>query len=74
MIESCLIRLLSLHVILCLFIQEANFKQGIYLSLNSKSVGKNRILEVADCLVNLIGLCKNDAKLIEYFTLLVEVW
>ena len=60
--------------ILLFFVKKTNFDKSVCLSLESKSVGKDRILEIADGLMDLISLGENHSKLVEDLTLLVEVW
>jgi hypothetical protein len=59
--------------ILLFFVEKTNFDQRIRFSFKGKSIGKDRILEIADCLMDLIGLGKNHSELVEDLTLLVEV-
>lgn len=59
--------------ILLFFIEETNFDQSVSFSLKSKSIGKDRILEIADGLLDLVGLSKDHSELVKDLTLLVEV-
>jgi len=47
--------------ILLFFIEKTDFDQSISFSLKSKSVGKNRVLEIANGLLDLIGFGKNHS-------------
>ena len=60
--------------ILLFFVEKTNLDQSVCLSLNGESIGKDRILEIADGLMNLVGLGENHSELVEDLTLLVEVW
>lgn len=62
-----------LAVILLLFVQQTNFEERIGLPFQGEGVGQNGVLEVADCLLNLVSLCKDHAQLVQDFALLVEV-
>lgn len=63
----------SLIEILLFFIEKTNFDQSVGFSFKSKSIGKDRILEIADSLMDLVSLSKNHSELIEDLTLLIEV-
>ena len=62
-----------LCVILENLIEHAHFHKGVRLSFQSERVGQDRVLEVGDGLLNLIGLSEDHAELVENLTLLVEV-
>lgn len=54
-------------------IEQTYFDQSISLSPCGEGVCQNGILEVADSLLDLVGLGKDHSKLVQDFTLLVEV-
>lgn len=72
--NSCFVLPNGLHEIILFFIQKTNFNKCVALSLKCESISQDRVLEIADSLLDLIGLCEDHSKLVEYFTLLVEVW
>lgn len=59
--DSSLIFSHGLIEILLFFIEKTNFDQSISFSFKRKSVGKDRVLEIADSLLDLIGLSKNHS-------------
>jgi len=63
----------GLHKVVLFLVEEADLDESIALSLESEGVRQNRVLEVADCLLDLVGLCEDHAELVEDLTLLVEV-
>ena len=73
MVESGFIRPLSLLIVSHIFVQDAYLKQSVYFSLYSESVSEDRILEIANGLINLVCLGKYYTKFVEDLTLLVEI-
>ena len=71
--KCCVVFLDGLVIIFLLFIQETDFYESVSLSLKGKGVGKDGVLEVADGLLNLIGLSKDNTELIQHLTSLVKV-
>ena len=63
----------SLCVILEDLIEHTHFHKGVRLSFQSERVGQDRVLEVGDGLLNLIGLSEDHAELVEHLTLLIKV-
>ena len=72
--DSCFVLPNGLHEIILFFIKKTNFNKCVTLSLKCESISQDRVLEIADSLLDLIGLCEDHSKLVEYLTLLVEVW
>ena len=62
--QSCLILTDSLHELFLLFKEQADFNEGVSFSLLGESVGQNRVLEVADGVLDLVGLCEDHSKFV----------
>ena len=71
--NCCLVLSDGLDEIILLLVEKANLDEGIALSLQRESVGQNRVLEVANGLLDLVGLGEDHSELVEDLTLLVEV-
>jgi len=61
MIQSSLIGPLGLSKVFVFFIKKSNLEKGINLSFHSEGVGEDGVLEVADSLVDLVGLRKDHS-------------
>ena len=71
--QSGFILLDCLVEVLLLFIQQTDLDESISLSLQGERIRQDGVLEVADCLRDLVCLCKDDAEFVENLTSLVEV-
>ena len=71
--DGSLILSQGLVIVLLGLVEESDFDQGIGFPLESEGVGEDGVLEVADGLLDLVGLGKYHTKLVEHLTLLVEV-
>lgn len=71
--ESRLVLAESLVVVSLPLIKKTNLDESVCLPLECKGVGQNRVLEVADCLLDLVCLCEDHTQLIQDLTLLIEV-
>ena len=71
--QGSLIRPLSLGEVFLFFVEQTDLEQGINFSFIGEGIGKYRILEVVDRLVDLVSLREDDAELVQDFRLLVEV-
>jgi len=60
-VDSCFILFHSLVKVTLLFIKETNLDQCVGLSLQSESVCQDRVLEIADSLLNLVSFSKDHA-------------
>jgi hypothetical protein len=63
----------SLVVVILSLVQQTDFDQGVGLSPGGEGVGQDGVLEVADGLLDLVGLREDHGQLVENLTLLVEV-
>lgn len=71
--DCCLVLPDGLHEVVLLLVEKADLDESIALSLQRESVGQNGVLEVADGLLDLVGLGEDHSELVEDLTLLVEV-
>lgn len=62
--QSCLVLTDSLHELLLLLKEQADFNEGVSFSLLGESIGQNGVLEVADGVLDLVGLCEDHSKLV----------
>jgi hypothetical protein len=62
--QSCLVLTDSLHELLLLLKKQADFNEGVSFSLLGESIGQNGVLEVADGVLDLVGLCEDHSKLV----------
>lgn len=72
--KSSLIGSLSLDKVFIFLIKKTYLEESVDLPLHSEGVGQDGILEVADCLFDLVGLGEDHPQFIKNFALLVEVW
>ena len=63
----------GLDEVILLLVKKSDLDEGIALSLQSESVGQDRVLEVANGLLDLVSLGEDHSELVEDLTLLVEV-
>ena len=62
--QSCLILTDSLHDLFLLLKEKADFNEGVGFSLLGESVGQDGVLEVADGVLDLVGLCEDHSKFV----------
>ena len=72
--DGCLILSHGLNIVLLLLIKHTDFDKSISFSLKCEGTGEDRILEIADGLLNLVCFSKYHTQFVKDFTLLVEVW
>jgi hypothetical protein len=73
MAESCFVRSLGLCEVSELLEKHTDLQKSIDLSAHSEVAREDRVLEVPNGLVELVGLSKNNAELVKYFRLLIKV-
>ena len=72
-VDSSFILLHGLVEVTLFFVEKTNLDECVCLSLKGEGVGEDGVLEVADGLLDLVGLGEDHTELVEDFTLLVEI-
>lgn len=72
-LESSFVASLSGGILLLHLVKESNLEKGVNFTFDGEGARDNRVLEVGNSFMDLVGLRKDCSKLEENLTLLVEV-
>lgn len=62
--QGCLVLTDSLHELFLLLKEQTDFNECVSFSLLGESIGQDRVLEVADGMLDLVGLCEDHSKFV----------